>query len=928
MSRSKGKRDKSGRKTTSATQANVVENAAKAIKQKPVNAIDDLGDHYSCAAGERPPANQYESTTTTIINHTYSKGYHEAAETMEAGADVLPRIPTAPSRPTIDDIMGPNTAKKTEKKDAGTFAMLLDEWSSDEEDDEVKVEMIAEKSELTATEQAVLIEQTFETLKAIHAKEIDQHVKAKANLTKGKVFAIRVIMAQCSSNMHAILNSREGFRAARQEGDVVKVLQHVKTACYDFNVAGDEVNTLWHALFRLVNTRQRTTESRHEYMERLMAAMQRFEQAGGSVSGLIAIKKSDRSISETKHRRQLVQRFAAMMAFQQSDNTRYGGLKTDYYNDNLAGVNKYPTTWNAVANLLDNAKVDKKQELSDRKPEGGDRTTTPGARSFANRAPPGGNTFTVPSGHAFGTDGSYHPRIECHICKKVGHYANDCPTGNDASDPQKDKSDKDDDDGEPTAPGATPTKGKSLYLFARDDEDGGDEDDDYEGERSGLQFAMKGYARSVDFLKANGVDYWSRRKDGMKRLTLLLDSGSTHNIIKDIELVTKVWNSKVCLEVETNGGTYEVKRKARMPGVGTVWYSPESAINVLSLKQINSHKNFKVCFKGEDDEPHFLVTNKLNGMEMKFGEVGDIYVKEILIEQENGGVNNKINDKGLIGAYSMSNVATVEANKRLFSNRQAKNADKVGPLLATLSYPSKRDLILMIRKRMIKDCPVTVNDVKRYYQIYGNSEGAVKGKTVRRRPEEVTTEHLVDIPKSVMKQHKEITLCADLFFIDGFPYLTTISKGIMFSTVEMMENRKFNTLLDGLLGVISFYKVKGFKVNYVFTDNEFKPMREALQDEGKTDLNCSAPNEHVQPVERNIKTIKERVRSLIHGMPYKRLPKNLQARTSGDLCDYVERDPEESKHLERVLPKGNGRRENDRLQEALCPHPRRLLPCT
>ena len=316
MSKGKRRRDKSARRTTSTTKANVIESAAKAPKPKPVNAIDYLGEHYDYAAGEKPPTNQYESTTTMIINHTYSKGYHEAAETMEAEANVLPRVPIAPTRPTIEEITGPNTAKKADKKNVGTFTILLDKWNSDKEDDEVKVETITDEPELTPTEQAVLIKQTFETLKAIHTKEIDQHVKAKANLTKGKVFATRIIMAQCSSNMLAILNSREGFRATRLEGDVVTILQHLKTACYDFNVAGDEVNTLWHTLFRLVNTRQKTTESRHDYMERLMAAMQRFEKAGGSISGLISIKKSDRSISEGRHQRQLVQRFAAMMAFQ------------------------------------------------------------------------------------------------------------------------------------------------------------------------------------------------------------------------------------------------------------------------------------------------------------------------------------------------------------------------------------------------------------------------------------------------------------------------------------------------------------------------------------------------------------------------------------------------------------------------------------
>ena len=40
-------------------------------------------------------------------------------------------------------------------------------------------------------------------------------------------------------------------------------------------------------------------------------------------------------------------------------------------------------------------------------------------------------------------------------------------------------------------------------------------------------------------------------------------------------------------------------------------------------------------------------------------------------------------------AYSLSNVATVEANKKLYSKRQVKNADKVEVLMAALAYPSR-----------------------------------------------------------------------------------------------------------------------------------------------------------------------------------------------------------------------------------------------
>ena len=56
--------------------------------------------------------------------------------------------------------------------------------------------------------------------------------------------------------------------------------------------------------------------------------------------------------------------------------------------------------------------------------------------------------------------------------------------------------------------------------------------------------------------------------------------------------------------------------------------------------------------------------------------------------------------------------------------------------MVALAYSSRKDLMMMIRNRLIDKCPITVNDVfKRYYEIYGNSEGAIKGKTKRKKPD-------------------------------------------------------------------------------------------------------------------------------------------------------------------------------------------------
>ena len=162
--------------------------------------------------------------------------------------------------------------------------------------------------------------------------------------------------------MKSVLKNRSGFSTARKAGNVTSVLEHVRTACYDFNVAGNQYSIFWHALYRLMNTRQRKNEDGHSYRERLLTAIKRFEQVGGSMSTLIKVEKTDTDITDVKHTKSVMQSLAAMMLFQQCGNDRYGKLKTEYYNNRLAGNDLYPTSWSQAATLLDNYKGEVKTE--------------------------------------------------------------------------------------------------------------------------------------------------------------------------------------------------------------------------------------------------------------------------------------------------------------------------------------------------------------------------------------------------------------------------------------------------------------------------------------------------------------------------------------------------------------------------------------
>ncbi|KAL7563158.1 hypothetical protein ACA910_014437 [Epithemia clementina (nom. ined.)] len=72
------------------------------------------------------------------------------------------------------------------------------------------------------------------------------------------------------------------------------------------------------------------------------------------------------------------------------------------------------------------------------------------------------------------------------------------------------------------------------------------------------------------------------------------------------------------------------------------------------------------------------------------------------------------------------------------------------------------------------------------------------------------------------------------------------------------------------MAVINLYRSRGFNVVDIHADMEFERMRHDIL---PIILNTTAADDHVGDAERSIRTIKERTRATIHGLPYRRVPK-------------------------------------------------------
>eukprot|EP00560_Eucampia_antarctica_P002872 CAMPEP_0197841412 /NCGR_PEP_ID=MMETSP1437-20131217/46161_1 /TAXON_ID=49252 ORGANISM="Eucampia antarctica, Strain CCMP1452" /NCGR_SAMPLE_ID=MMETSP1437 /ASSEMBLY_ACC=CAM_ASM_001096 /LENGTH=139 /DNA_ID=CAMNT_0043451161 /DNA_START=1375 /DNA_END=1794 /DNA_ORIENTATION=+ len=108
-------------------------------------------------------------------------------------------------------------------------------------------------------------------------------------------------------------------------------------------------------------------------------------------------------------------------------------------------------------------------------------------------------------------------------------------------------------------------------------------------------------------------------------------------------------------------------------------------------------------------------------------------------------------------------------------------------------------------------------------------------------------------------------------FINGLRFLMTKSRHIKFTTVQFIVNADSDTLYKSILDIKKLYQRRGFDVNYILMDGQFKTIESQLLDAQIT-LNSTTADKHVAEIERMIQVVKERIRGVYTTVPFKRMP--------------------------------------------------------
>ena len=439
-------------------------------------------------------------------------------------------------------------------------------------------------------------------------------------------------------------------------------------------------------------------------------------------------------------------------------------------------------------------------------------------------------------------DEDWKKKAICHKCGEQGHIKPDCKkTDEEAAEMLKNNTSNNNNGtetkNENQGQGNSKKKdGSQSFNFGTIEDEDSDDDD----------------STNFSFFTKTKFRMFTTAKTGSNELTklILLDNQSTVDLFADAKLLSDIHTIGTTMTVETNGGTLETSQKGFLKGHGWVWYHPDAITNILSLKNVK--RKYRVTFDSEKDD--CFVVHKPD--------------RQILFREHPSGLYvHDITDREVIF------LQTVEGNKSKYSDRQYRRAVRATEVYAKVGCPSINDYKSLIKNGLINNCPVTLEDIKIAEDIFGKDISALKGKTVRKSPTRVEFDY-VEVPRDILMKHRDVILTGDIFFVQGYPFMVTLSRNIKFNTIENLNDMEGATLLASLDRVFNLYSRRGFQVVDLLMDMQFQMLKKKLAIR-KVRLNTSAAKEHIAEIERFIRVIKERVHALRSRLPYKQIPRCL-----------------------------------------------------
>lgn len=330
-----------------------------------------------------------------------------------------------------------------------------------------------------------------------------------------------------------------------------------------------------------------------------------------------------------------------------------------------------------------------------------------------------------------------------------------------------------------------------------------------------------------------------------RKSDVLMDCGSSVSIMADESLVSNIRKARVPCElhgISKNAALY-VDEEAEWEGI-TVYFSQDAPTNLLSLAHLedvcNEHgKLAKIDYTSQRRSFHLV---RKDGRRDVFQRTTDRLYK--LVTQQKHAREDEV-------------YVTTDEVAALFPKREQDAAVAARQLERNLGYPSEKDLTNGISSGAITGSGITVKDVRNAKTIFGPDPHKLQGAMTRRAQKM----HLSQ-PTSVASM-REQRMIADVFFVDGFAFVVSISKPMDLVLVKSIASRHGKGIAEAIIEQANHYKSHGYDIVEIVFDSEAEnsAIRSLIESAGYK-LTTVPSGHHASEVERAIRLIKERVRAM------------------------------------------------------------------
>jgi hypothetical protein len=131
------------------------------------------------------------------------------------------------------------------------------------------------------------------------------------------------------------------------------------------------------------------------------------------------------------------------------------------------------------------------------------------------------------------------------------------------------------------------------------------------------------------------------------------------------------------------------------------------------------------------------------------------------------------------------NTSLTSSSRTSWSGLLIKQARKLSHIIGT---PTMQNFKSLLQMNVIKNSPVTVEDINIDEEIFGPDVSSLRGKSTRLKPTPVRKD-IIQIPKELIVKHHDIELYMDNMYINECGMLTTIDWTIKFQSPAPMNSR-------------------------------------------------------------------------------------------------------------------------------------------